>query len=118
MAVHFSVVEPDGVRVPCDEKNWANHVAAKHLEMRGREAWVRQTIEHPAAIYQSDTHSTRRVFYRAYRFDPPVGQAFLRVVVAYDRNRLTRRTTAAVVTAFAAAGPKRGEALLWPAPTP
>ena len=113
MALRFVCHDRDGVRVECDEENWLVH-EARHPEISGHEDWVRQTIEYPLAIYQSDTHADRKVLYRPYTFNRRVGQAWLRVVVAYNTARSTGRMTGAFVSAFAVAGPKQGEVLLWP----
>lgn len=72
MAVRFVCRDRDGIVVTCDDENWQIHVQ-RHAEIEGREAWVRQTIEDLLAIYQSDTHANRKVFYRPYTFDPRVG---------------------------------------------
>lgn len=113
MPSRFVCADPDGVEVTCDEANWRTH-ESKHAEIRGHEDWVQLTIGDPVAIYQSDTHADRKVFYRPFTFSREVGQAWLRVVVAYNENRRTGRVTGAFVSAFAVFGPKRGEVLLWP----
>lgn len=113
MPNRFTCTDRDGIEVTCDEENWLAH-ASKHAEIRGHDDWVRQTIEDPVAIYQSDTDADRKVVYRPYTFGREVGHMWRRVIVAYYENRRTSRTTGAFVSAFAVLGPKRGEVLLWP----
>ena len=114
MAVLITGRDPFGVRVVCHDTTWSEHIVADHPEMAGNEAWVQQTVEDPLAIYQSEQHPRRRIFHRPYRFNPPLGNAFLRVVVEYRRRGLERRLSGTLVTAFAATGPKQGETLIWP----
>jgi hypothetical protein len=113
VSIRFVCRDPDGITITSEEENWLIQ-ERRHEEIKEHEDWVRLTIEEPLAIYQSDTHANRKVFYRPFTFDPRVGQAWLRVVVAYNRSRLTRRVSGVFVSAFAVTGPKRSEVLLWP----
>ena len=82
MALRFVCQDREGVRVECDEQNWLVH-EARHPEISGHEDWVRQTIEDPLVIYQSDTHVVRMVLFRPYTFDRRVCKTWSREVVVY-----------------------------------
>lgn len=78
--------------------------------MRGYEAVVERTIREPLAIYRSNSHPARHIFYRPAVLASPYDRGFLRVVVDY-----TESARGAVITAFPVVGPKASENnQLWP----
>jgi hypothetical protein len=114
MVDKLKTVSPhNGAAVTCSHRQWEKHIVAEHPEMDGGEAAVERVINEPLAIYQSDTHPRRHVFYRPSELSPPFNRGFIRVVVEY-RTRRWSGLRGHVVTAFLVAGPKKGEILIWP----
>jgi hypothetical protein len=113
MADIFKAVSPhNGVLVTCSRRQWEQHIVTRHLEMDGGEAIVERVINEPLAIYQSDTHPRRHVFYRPSEFPPPYDRGFVRVIVEY-KTRRWGGLRGHVITAVLVAGPKKGEIPIW-----
>lgn len=99
--------------VVCYSEWWDTHIVGNHPELAAHDQSVRRAIGEPFAVYRSNTHPARHVFYRPSDLPRPFDRGFLRVVVDYSGRELGR-----VITAFHVAGPKSSEnTLLWPRDT-
>lgn len=89
---------------------WESHILARHPEMKDHEDEAVKTISDPLAIYQSDTHAARHVFYRPSGLPSPFHGGFIRVIVEYDK-----RGKGLLITAHHAWEAKARETvMLWP----
>ncbi len=113
----LKIREQDGTRITCDQSRWEEHIIARHPEMAGRIEWVRETVESPTLICRSIYHARRRLLYRPYQFDSLPTAAYLRVVVEYHRNMLTRLTSGIIISAFAVANVEPDAEKIWPPKT-
>ena len=111
MAIHFECIDVRGRRIVCERENWDAHVE-RHQEIAGQETQVVATIEAPMAIYQDARHADRHVYYRMNVLPGVYGQSYLRVIIAFRRT--LRGLRGYFVSAHAAAGPKKGETIIWP----
>ena len=116
MPILFRVADVrDGTKVICDKGNWERHIEFEHPEMTGQTEAVRRTIEDPLSIYQIPSHLKRQAFYRPSELPPPFNRGFIRVIVEYNKGRLSGRKRGDVCTAFHVAwAPKHGEVMIWP----
>lgn len=88
---------------------WESHIVARHPEMDGHEDEAVDVITAPLAIYQSDTHANRNVFYRPSGLPSPFHGGFVRVIVEYEGN------AGILITAHHAWEAKARETvMLWP----
>lgn len=97
--------DPRGYPVICTEDTWNYHILPRHSNLTGREAEVKQAIEHPAFITQDATRSERNIYFRFTS-----GKArllYLKVVVSFENNQGT------VITAFLTDSGKTGETIIW-----
>lgn len=91
---------------------------ARHREMLGAQASVKEAIESPLAIYQSASHVNRQVYYRPSSLTPPLNRGYIRVVVDYKKKRIVGNIQGLVVSAhLSSSGPRTGEVLIWPTAT-
>jgi hypothetical protein len=105
----------DGYEIRVFDDRWFGHILLRHAELTNHLAWIGETINAPEGVAESAWEPDSRVYYRQYPFDPPLGMAFLRVVIRYNRDLGTGRLRGNVVTAYPQAQAlKKGETRLWP----
>ncbi len=115
MPVLLLARDRDGYEVRVFDDRWFGHILERHGDLANHLAWVGETINAPEGVAASAWEPDSRVYYREYPFDPPLGRAFLRVVIRYNRNPSTARLHGNVVTAYPQVQPlKKGETRLWP----
>ena len=58
----FQLTDPRGYDIQCDEDCWANHILAKHTELKGHRELVERTLADPDIIFEAAAHVTREVY--------------------------------------------------------
>ena len=74
----FTAQSPLGMVVYCTEETWNNHIVAGHSSMEAKEDEVKNAIESPSSIYESNSHPSSRDVYFAYN---RLYNEYLKVVV-------------------------------------
>ena len=86
MALHFTCLDYEDVRVSCDADVWRRHILREHPELAEYEPVVRQAISSPWRVYRDRQHHNRKVFYRLLAMPSQPGLACLKVVVRYGES--------------------------------
>ena len=74
----FIAESPLGMTVYCTKETWSYHIIVGHSSMMGKENEVKDAIESPSSIYESNSHPSSRDVYFAYNHQY---NEYLKVVV-------------------------------------
>jgi len=92
----FVTNDPRGYEIICDDSQWKEHIAAAHTIMNKNQAAVKNTIESPDVIYQSNEAPTRDVYFAKPNNTTYSNSLYTKVIVEiYEKDK-----TGEVVTAF------------------
>ena len=89
----FESTDPFGRKIILDSSTWNEHIIPGHDEMKGNEISVKNTIENPDFIYESNTHNNRDVFF-SVRPESTYPKLYTKVVVEINKVQSGEVSTA------------------------
>lgn len=116
MALQFTCLDYEGVRISCDADVWRAHILQEHPEIDEHAAVVQQAIREPLLVYQDRDYPDRKLFYLTFPSPPSARRRHVRVVVEYHQEQ-DGAIRGLVVTAFPSRNVRAGDRLLWASPT-
>lgn len=114
MSILFDAVDPRGLSVRCEKKQWRRKIIAYHPELEGHQDLVKQTIEDPLMICSDATNPNREVYYNLDILPAPLDRFYLKIIVQFSER--AEKRYGVVITAFVADKAKTGEKVIWTSP--
>ena len=90
----IDTVDPRGFKITCDSGTWNKHIETGHTIMQGNKNAVKETIENPEVIYQSDQSPVRNVYFSKVN-SSPFPHLYTKVVVEIDEINETGEVVSA-----------------------
>jgi len=111
MGMLFSVTDPRGIIVTCDQSRWNRHICRTHPEVRDWKTLVQEAIQKPRFISASKIRRDTEVYYLDDILPDKYSKCWLRVLVRFQGRGQKRK--GCVATAHAVRRLDKEEKAIW-----